>query len=356
MSDNEWQQLSQLPRAFGLPQASGLIRVCPEDFRVYEIPLVEPDGEGEHVFLDIEKRNCNTDWVARQLARFAAVPERDVSYAGLKDRNAVTRQWFSVRMAGKPEPDWHGMESEEVRLLGVHRHSRKLRTGALRGNRFVISVRQLEGDLEALEKHLVQIREQGIPNYFGEQRFGRDGGNLDAARLLFSGERKRVKRRLRGLYISAARALLFNLVLAKRVEQGSWNRLLTGERVMLDGSASSFQAEQVDEQLLKRLAEMDIHPSGPLWGRGRPDVLAEAAQAEAEALEGLEFWKAGLERCGADLARRALRAPVREMTWQLEGDGLTLEFALPKGSYATSLLRECLDYCSGSSDFRESNT
>jgi len=356
MSDHEWPQLSQLPRAFGLPQASGLIRACPEDFRVYEIPLVEPDGAGEHVFLDIEKRNSNTGWVAQQLARLAGVPERDVSYAGLKDRNAVTRQWFSVRMAGKPEPEWQALESDDLRVLGVFRHSRKLKTGALRGNRFEICVRQLAGDRDALDRHLCRIQADGMPNYFGEQRFGHDGGNLDAARLLFAGDRKRLSRRLRGIYISAARSLLFNQVLAWRVEQGSWNRLLDGERIMLDGSASSFYAEQIDEQLQQRLEEMDIHPSAPLWGRGQSDVTGDAAAVEQQALEGYEFWKEGLERCGADLGRRALRAPVREMAWRFEEDSLMLEFSLPKGSYATSVLRECLDYRSGNSGLRESST
>jgi tRNA pseudouridine13 synthase len=356
MSDNERLALSQLPHAFGLPQATGCIRACPEDFRVDEIPLVEPDGEGEHVLLDIEKRNSNTDWVAKQLARLADVPNRDVSYAGLKDRNAVTRQWFSVRLAGKPEPDWRSLDSDDLKVFGAQRHSRKLRTGALRGNRFLIRVRDLTGDLDALEAHLRHIQEEGVPNYFGEQRFGHDGGNLAAAQALFAGDRKRVDRRLRGIYISAARSLLFNQVLARRVEQGSWNRLLEGERVMLDGSASSFHAEQIDAPLLGRLQEMDVHPSGPLWGRGRSDVTAEAAEVEQRALAGFESWQQGLERCGAELGRRALRAPVRDMIWSKEGDQMTLGFVLPRGSYATAVLRECLDYRSGSSDLRDSST
>ena len=348
--------LSHYPRAFAEPAAAGVIRACPEDFRVDEIPLVEPDGEGEHVLLHIEKRNANTDWVAKQLARLAGVPNRDVSYAGLKDRNAVTCQWFSVRLAGKPEPEWQALASDDLRLLGRNRHSRKLRTGALRGNRFLIQVRQLTGDRDALEAHLSQIQKDGVPNYFGEQRFGHDGGNLAAAEALFAGKMKRVNRRLRGIYISAARSLLFNQVLAWRVEQGSWDRLLAGERVMLDGSASSFSIEQIDDQLLGRLKAMDVHPSGPLWGRGRSDVTVLAAEVEHQALQGYEAWQQGLERCGADLGRRALRAPVRDMEWRFEGDSLTLGFSLPKGSYATAVLRECLDYRCGSSDLRESST
>lgn len=348
--------LSHYPRAFAEPAAAGVIRTCPEDFRVDEIPLVEPDGEGEHALLHIEKRNSNTDWVAKQLARLADVPNRDVSYAGLKDRNAVTRQWFSVRLAGKPEPEWRSLESDDLRVLGCHRHSRKLRTGALRGNRFLISVRQLTGDQDALEAHLGRIQQEGVPNYFGEQRFGHGGGNLAAAQSLFAGEMKRVNRRLRGIYISAARSLLFNQILARRVEQGSWNRLLEGERVMLDGSASSFSAEQIDAELQGRLQEMDVHPSGPLWGRGRTDVTTLAAEVEHRALEGFEEWQQGLERCGAEMGRRALRAPVRDMEWWFEGDVLILGFSLPKGSYATAVLRECLDYRSGSSDLRDSST
>jgi len=343
MTENRPPVLS-LPQAFGAIGASGVIRSCPEDFFVEEIPPCEPDGEGEHVLLKIEKRGDNTEWVARQLARFADVPMRDVSYAGLKDRHAVTQQWFSIRLAGKPEPDWQVLTTENLKILDSARHRRKLRRGALRGNRFVIRVRELKGDRGQLESQLRQIQQQGIPNYFGEQRFGHNGDNLKSAQLLFSGDLGRVSRQRRGLYISAARSLLFNQVLAKRVELGNWNQILLGERVALQGSRSSFHAEVVDAELQTRLDEMDIHPTGPLWGRGESGVTTQAAGIELEVLADFADWQLGLEHCGAEMERRALRAPVQEMTWELTSDQMVVGFTLPKGSYATVLLRECLDY------------
>ncbi len=335
--------MPSLPHAFGDIGASGVIRTSPEDFFVEEIPPCEPDGEGEHLLLKIEKCGDNTEWVARQLARLANVPARDVSYAGLKDRHAVTQQWFSVRLAGKAEPDWQTLASDKLKILECARHRRKLRRGALRGNRFTIRVRELTGNRKQLESQLSLIQQQGFPNYFGEQRFGHQGGNLTYAQSLFDGSLGRVSRQRRSLYISAARSLLFNHLLARRVEQGSWNKILQGERVALQGSRSSFHAETVDAELLPRLDTMDIHPTGPLWGRGDAGVTAEAGGIESEVLAEFKDWQQGLEHCGAEMGRRALRAPVQDMRWELSSDQLVVSFTLPKGSYATVLLSECLN-------------
>jgi tRNA pseudouridine13 synthase len=333
-----------LPCAFGGPCCQGVIRSCPEDFFVDEISVTEPDGQGEHALLHIEKRDSNTDWVAGLLARHADVPRREVSYAGMKDRNAVTRQWFSVRLAGKPEPDWNALESAELKILSADRHGRKLRSGALKGNRFRLRVRELHGDLDALDARLELIRQRGIPNYFGEQRFGREGSNLDAARKLLAGELKKVKRQKRGIFLSAARSYLFNRVLARRVGEDSWDIPLAGDRLILDGSHGSFLAEGVDDELRERCRMQEVHPSGPLWGRGRSDIAGEASVLERAALEDLPDWCDGLERLGLQMERRPLRAAVRELEWRhTEGD-LILEFALPRGSYATSLLREWLTW------------
>lgn len=336
--------LSTCPFAFGGPCCSGVIRVQPEDFQVNEIPLVKPDGAGEHLLLHIEKRDSNTDWVAGLLARHAGVPRMDVSYAGRKDRHALTRQWFSIRVAASQEPDWCELDSPQLRILETHRHSRKLRTGALRGNRFLLRVRQLHGDYEGLAEQLVAVAQQGIPNYFGEQRFGRDGANLEKAEALFSGKLKRVKRSVRGIYLSAVRALLFNKVQAMRVQDGSWNRPLNGERLILDGSRSSFLAERIDDELLDRHLRMDLHTSGPLWGKGETGVSAEIAALESKALADDQFWQSGLERFGLEMERRALRAAVKNLDWEREGENITIGFSLSKGSFATALLRELMLY------------
>jgi len=335
--------VSALPHAFGGPSGQGVIRTEPADFRVEEITVVEPDGEGEHCLLEIEKTNTNTDWVARLLGRHAGVKPVDVSYAGLKDRHAVTRQWFSVRLAGKPEPDWSVLESPELKILQVARHSRKLRTGALKGNRFILRVRGFDGDAGRLAEQMSAMAEQGIPNYFGAQRFGRGGGNLERARALLAGKLGRVSRSKRGIYLSAARSYLFNKVLAYRVEKGNWNSLLEGERFLLDGSRSHFLAEQIDAEIIRRFREGDIHSTGPMWGRGASGVEAEVDALEQQALEGQSEWQAGLEGVGLKMERRALRALVGDLEWSLEGSDLRLSFSLPKGSFATSLLRECVD-------------
>ncbi|MET0047738.1 MAG: tRNA pseudouridine(13) synthase TruD [Sedimenticola sp.] len=332
-----------LPFAFHGPCGSGVIRTEPEDFRVDEITVTEPDGEGEHALLQVEKRNANTDWVARLLAKHAGVKERDVSYAGKKDRNAVTSQWFSVHLPGKPDPDWSALESPELKILQVARHGRKLRTGALRGNRFTIRVRGFSGDEGDLRDRIGLIEKHGIANYFGEQRFGHHGNNLRRARALFAGELKRLSRNKRGIYLSAARSHLFNQVLARRVAEGTWDTPMNGERFLLAGSRSSFLAEAIDQELLDRYREGDIHLSGPLWGRGEIAVSGEVAELEREVLAAFGEERAGLEQFGMKMERRSLRAPVGDLGWSLENDTLELTFTLPKGSYATALLRECVD-------------
>lgn len=336
-----------LPYAYRIRSASGVIRTQPEDFLVEEIPSVLPDGAGEHVLIQVEKRETNTDWVAGQLGRFANVPRRDVSYAGMKDRHALTRQWFSVRLAGKPEPDWNSIAVEGFRILQHDRHSRKLKTGALKGNRFTIRVRDFQGDGEALAEVLGQLTDTGIPNYFGEQRFGFGGDNLESAKRLFRGELGKVPRQQKSYYLSAARSYLFNLVLAERVRRGTWNTPQVGDRMILDGSRSSFLVNESDEGLVERIKEHDIHVSGPLWGRGEEKVLGEVVELERQLLEPESLFRGGLVQFGLSMERRALRSTVGDLKWTLENGDLLLSFNLPKGAFATALLRECLDYSTG---------
>lgn len=334
-------ELAQLAYAYGTPPASGRLRSSPEDFRVDEVLGFEPDGDGEHVLLQVEKRNTNTDFLAKQITRLAGVRQVDVSYAGLKDRNAVTTQWFSIGLAGKPEPDWHALDSDDVRVLAAARHRRKLRRGALQGNRFRLIVREMDGDLAVLEERLRRVAEGGVPNYFGEQRFGRDGGNLLRADAMFAGRRER-DRHKRGLYLSAARSFLFNRVLGRRVEQGTWNRILPGEVLNLDGRRAVFRAEPGDDTLAGRLAGGDIHPTGPLWGDGEPLVTDEVLALEQALAADYEPWLAGLAAARLEPERRSLRLPVRDLQWEQGSKSLELTFFLDAGAYATTVLRECI--------------
>ncbi len=333
-----------LPYAFGGPVGTGLLRAEPEDFQVQEIGICEPDGTGEHVWLWVRKRDANTEWVARQLARFAGVTPREVSYAGLKDRHAVTEQWFSVQLPGKADPDWSAARIEGVEILRAERHSRKLKRGALRGNRFRLRIRAFSGARAALETRLATITRRGIPNYFGVQRFGRDGQNLAAAAAMLRGDGPRVDRHVRGLYLSSARSFLFNQVLAARVSSGSWEQMLLGDAIQLDGSRSWFIADGSDPTLEQRLADMAVHPTGPLWGRGALATQATANDVETSTLAAYSDWCAGLERAGLEQDRRALRVVVRDIEAQwLDENDVVLQFSLPSGCYATTVLRELIE-------------
>ncbi|HXD38715.1 MAG TPA: tRNA pseudouridine(13) synthase TruD [Rhodanobacter sp.] len=331
--------MQELPYACGMPPLTARSRVAPEDFRVEEILGYDADGAGEHLLLWVEKRGANTDWVARELARFAGVPPVAVGYAGIKDRNAVTRQTFSVQLAGRPDPDWSTFPHPEVKVMAAVRHSRKLKRGALRGNRFVLVLRDVQGDRAKAEAVLRQIAARGVPNYFGEQRFGREGGNVAQARAMFGG--RRVDRHLRSMLLSAARSHIFNEVLAARVERGRWDTALEGEIWSLAGSRSWFGPEPFSEVLAERLARGDIHPSGPLWGQGEPPTQAEAGALEREIAAANADLVAGLTAARMDQERRALRLLPGDLRWNwLANDVLELSFDLPAGAYATVVVRE----------------
>ena len=328
-----------LPWAFGTPPLQARLRSQPEDFRVEEILGYDADGQGEHALLWIEKRGANTDWVARELARFAGVPPVAVGYAGMKDRHAVTRQTFSVQLAGKPDPDWSLFPHAEVKVLAATWHSRKLKRGALRGNRFVLVLREARGERARADEVLREIQRRGVPNYFGEQRFGREGGNVAQARAMFAG--RRVDRDTRSMLLSAARAQIFNSVLAARVERGAWDAPLDGEIWSLAGSRSWFGPEPFDEALSERLARGDIHPSGPLWGQGEPPAAGEAGALERTVAATMPELVHGLAAAKMEHERRPLRLMPRELGWRWFDDGaLELSFELPAGAYATVVVRE----------------
>lgn len=332
-----------LPFAFGGPVGQGRLRVEPEDFRVREVPICEPDGAGEHAWLWIRKRNANTDWVARQLARFAGVTPRDVSFAGMKDRRAVTEQWFSVQLPGRADPDWSMLNAEGVEVRRAERHSRKLKRGALRGNDFDIRVRALTGDRDLIDARLNAIAQRGIPNYFGSQRFGREGQNIAGADAMLRGEGRRPERHVRGLFLSAARSFLFNRVLATRVQAASWEHAIAGDVIQLNGSRAWFLADPTDTSLAQRLVQLDVHPTGPLWGRGTLATADAARELELACMADWADWCVGLERAGLEQDRRALRVKALDLRWAWSSEGdLLLHFGLPPGSYATILVRELM--------------
>ena len=311
-------------RAHGSPLFSARMRSRPEDFDVTEVLGWELSGDGEHDYLWIEKTGANTEWVARQLARHADVPAKDVGYAGLKDRHAVTRQWFSVPRWHAP--DWSALVVEGVRVLEVSRHQKKLRRGAHRANCFRIVLRgeSVVQHVDELSDRIRVIREQGVPNYFGEQRFGRDGANLELADAWAAG--KRLPRHKRSLAISTIRSFLFNEALDERVRKASWNVLLPGDKANLDGTGSVFDVETVDEELERRCAEMDIHPAGVLAGEGSE--------------RGPDAWRKALDNARVEPGTRSFRLRIADAEFTVEDDAAAVSFTLPRGAFATSVIRE----------------
>jgi tRNA pseudouridine13 synthase len=337
------------PRAHGAPLCPGRIRAQPEDFLVEEQLGFEAAGAGQHVLLKVRKRNANTQWVAGELARACACRPRDVGYAGLKDRRAVATQWFTVPQSRLSPEDWVGVVGSEYEVLAAYRHSRKLPRGALAGNRFVIRIRDTAADDASIADRLAAVETRGVPNYFGPQRFGRGGSNLkrmdEDMRTLGPAER--------GFILSAARSLVFNSVLAERTADGTWERLEPGDLANLDGRASHFRVEAVDEALAARCARLDIHPTGPLWGRGAPPSGGRVLQLEQRVAAALEGPCELIERTGMEQERRSLRLAVRELRWRREADDIVIEFRLSRGAYATAVLREIFTL---DADYDESNT
>jgi tRNA pseudouridine13 synthase len=338
---NVLEEMAALPCAHGGAAGRAQLRTAPEDFLVQEWLGWEADGDGDHLLLKVRKRAANTLWVAKQLARLAKLDPRDVGFAGLKDRDAVAEQSFTVPARSAIGDAWVGVAGEGFEVVGAARHRRKLKRGALKGNDFTITLRAFSGDPTALEARLRAIAEAGVPNYFGPQRFGRDGANLRTALAWFCDGVAPADRWQRGFALSAARAAIFNAVVARRVGDGTWNRLLPGEVVNLDGSGSVFVAEAVDAALAERCARLDIHPTGPMWG-GREATRAAPA-LEAQVVSRHEVLAQGLSKAGLEYERRALRIRVDRLEWTIDGEVVHLRFRLRRGAFATAVLHELID-------------
>lgn len=333
--------IQPLQYLYGEPAITGLLRLQADDFIVEEQLNFSPSGAGEHILLYIEKTGQNTQYVAKQLADLTGLRARDISYAGLKDRHAVTRQWFCFKWPIKQPLDWQSWQLEGSTILQMLRHYRKLRLGALKANCFNIRLRQVS-DCTALLQRAAQLH-QGVPNYYGEQRFGINGGNLTLAQQLFNGQ-SITDRKLRGLALSAARSFLFNCQLSARIEAGLFNTVLDGDVLQLDGSGSVFRVPQADATLQQRLAERDVHLTAALAGIGEPMVTGQAAQQEQAALAAYPLLLQGLQDYRLKAERRAMRLVPQQLQLQQDGNDIVLSFALPAGCFATSVLRELLQY------------
>ncbi|MBA1320820.1 tRNA pseudouridine(13) synthase TruD [Pseudomonas plecoglossicida] len=331
------------PRASGEALGSAVLKAVAEDFQVDEVLDIPLTGQGEHLWLWVEKRDLNTEDAARRLARAAGVPLRAISYAGLKDRQALTRQWFSLHLPGKADPDLSRAEDDTLRILKRDRHLRKLQRGAHSANGFTLRLTALTADHAALDARLHQLKAQGVPNYFGSQRFGHGGGNVQDAQSWAERAALPEQRNVRSRLLSAGRSYLFNQVLAVRVADGSWQRAQVGDLLAFTDSRSFFPAGEA-ECADPRLAILDLHPTGPLWGEGPTPTTG--ATAELESAVGAQHAALGhwLARAGMSHERRILRLPIGGLTWHYpELDILQLEFVLPAGCFATVVVRELVD-------------
>jgi tRNA pseudouridine13 synthase len=327
-----------------LPGSGGAIRASPEDFRVDEVPAYLPSGAGPHLYVRIEKRGRTTRDAVRALAHALGVAERDAGFAGMKDKDAVTTQWLSFPVAKDPDPA--ALAGAGLRVLEISRHANKLRTGHVRANRFSLLVRG--GDPGRARAAAEALAARGLPNFFGPQRFGAEGRNAEVGRALLRGEGSPEVRRasrdrfLRRLAISAYQALLFNRWLVERLGDGLFASAVRGDVMKKLDTGGLFDCEdpQVDGA---RVARFEISPAGPMFGHKLRAAAHEALEREerilaAEGMSCAAFARGGGE---AEGTRRAARLPVR-VEVEPEGDGYRAAFELPKGSYATVVLRELM--------------
>lgn len=314
------------PYAFGTPLAQAEFKRTPQDFVVEEVLGFEPSGEGEHLFLLLQTDDHNTRYTVKCLARLFGVTQRQVSYSGLKDRRGLTSQWFSLHLPGKNiEPDADQLQSQGITLLQSGRHHRKLRVGTHKANRFSILLRNVEA-VDDLQARADSVLGNGVPNYFGPQRFGHQGGNVDEA-LTWAGNRHLPEDRAqRSRVLTTLRSWMFNGELGQRVANGSWDAWLPGDPIMLEGTQSFFREDCWSDALQERYTSGDIHIGGHLPG-------AESAGLPSEILSLLK-----LANMKSDV--RSFRLLPRNLTLQYEGADLALQFELPKGAFATTVLRE----------------
>lgn len=329
------------PLAWGKACGVAELKVTAEDFQVEEVLDIPLTGEGEHLWLWIEKQHLNTEEVAKCIAKIIQIPLGRVSYAGLKDKHALTRQWFSIHLPGKVDPDLTGLESDILKIIKVNRHQRKLQRGTHSANKFIIKLKQLQADHQNLNERITSIATHGVPNYFGLQRFGLGGNNIIQA-LQWAKQKNSypAQRAMRSRLLSSVRSYLFNKVLAQRVSMGNWNNLMDGDILSFTTSKSFFPVADLAANDT-RFTDLDIHPTGPLWGQQELVTTGTARLLEQQVINDHRSLACWLELVNLYQERRILRLPVANLTWSyVDSSVLQLTFTLPPGCYATAVIRE----------------
>ncbi|PHS19094.1 MAG: hypothetical protein COA86_05335 [Kangiella sp.] len=348
-----------LPHTQQAPICKGYLRQKISDFQVLEILSFKPCGFGEHLFLQIEKQSSNTDWVIRQLIKKSGITRKDIGYAGKKDRHSISRQWFSLHLPGKSElidtADFiEQLDGEGYRVVNHIRHNKKLRIGSILKNEFKITLREVSETIDV--RTIDKVRKIGFPNYFGYQRFGRDYNNLNLANELLLDGIKINNRNKRSLVLSSARSFLFNLQLAMRVNDNTWNSVVEGDCFMLNNSRSYFSTKESSntstqeceneesQSIQNRLDSGDIHICGWLPGKQDSEVVLKSKELEGKSIDNMSRWIDSLSELGMDSSRRAYRTLASDLECEQKENVITISFSLPSGSYATSLLRELVDF------------
>jgi tRNA pseudouridine13 synthase len=336
---------SKLAYPHGVAFINGLVKAQASDFRVTEELGFQPTGEGEHLLFFIEKSMMTTHELIERVAHDFSIKTRDIGYCGLKDKLAVTRQWLSLYLPGQ----MHSLKLPSVadyNLLDHQWHNKKLRPGTHRSNHFEVVVRDVESIPETTCRQLDMIRQQGMANYFGEQRFGRQGDNVEQAVRAFNNPRRarKLSRTKKSLYLSALRSFLFNRVLSRRIEQGIWTRPICGDVFMLSGSQSIFY-EPINDELLERYNHQDISSTISLHGAGNRLLQSQAREIEDAVLAEHEAIGQCLLQVKAKLQMRAARVAVVDLKVEFDENAaiLRIEARSPRGSYFTTLLDHFID-------------
>jgi tRNA pseudouridine13 synthase len=330
----DWSALAALTDT---PGTGGRLRAVPEDFRVEEVPAYPLSGEGDHLYLHLEKTGHTTAHVLRELSAQTGVRDRDVGVAGLKDRHAVTTQWLSV--PARYEARLAAFRLEGVRVLETGRHGNKLAMGHLRGNRFVVRVRDAAGTADQAEGTLARLTAGGVPNYFGPQRFGLHGLNAEEGLRVLRGESQVRDPRVRRFLTSAVQSLIFNRFLSLRLERGLFERLIAGDMAKKHDTGGVFLVEDAEAES-PRAGRGEVSATGTLFGKKARPLTLEAGELEREALAAFGLTPDAFASRRGD--RRLTRVFPEAAEVRAEEDGYTVAFTLPKGSFATSVLRELM--------------
>ncbi len=332
---------TELIYPYGAASIKGVLKQRIDDFKVYEELGFTPSGEGEHLYLLIEKRDTTTDSVIQSLARHYGVKPYHIGDCGLKDAKALTRQWFSVQLPGyKDFPEDPG--SENFKVLHKDWSLKKLKKGVHKGNVFDITVKSVEGDIDTAIEQLEKIKQSGFANYFGEQRFGKGQRNVDNAMDAFSNNKK-LSRAKKSLYLSSLRSFLFNKILKHRLNEQHWLQPVEGDCFMLNGTRSTF-CDELSDTILQRYSEGDIHAILSLEGKGDSIMSGQALSYENEIVTQHSDMVDILIAQGLVKDKRAIRQMIGDLEYQFNQDELIISFYLPKGCYATTFIQHFCQY------------